>query len=567
MKNRASNAEIRRTLAARAASLKRERAPHESVWSQIRANFEPSFGRSITQLQATNADRNAPLDDSAIINSHPRTALSRLGAGMQGGITSPASQWFRLNIRDSLISERNDVSEWLDEVTKEMASVFGKSNVYTALHQTYLHLGAFGTSAAIIVPDDQSVMHCIFLDTGSYWLAADRRGEISTLLRAFQFTASQIRDEFGKEAAAADAAVQNALDANRLEDTFLVWHLIQPNDGTFDVHETHPFVSIYWRDTSSEDTLLAVRSFAYCPIIAPRWQILNGSYGFGPGHVSLSDAKELQSLETDSLKALALLNDPPLAAPASMEQSAINTFPGGVTYYDSLGSDKPTIGPLYEVRPNIEHLEAKIRQVEGRIDRNFFNDLFAMMLSLNQRPKQMTAREVNELAAEKMALLGPVLTRLNTDLLDRLIDAGFSICYEAGRFPPPPEIIQNADLNVEYVSILHTEQQSVSRLGAMIRLTDFISLIAPASPECVDKIDADQAIDEASKVLAVPAKIIRSDKDVAKLRAARAAQQQAIMQAEQASRIIPGAARAARDLGETTAAPGSILAGLTGAQQ
>lgn len=567
MKTRASNADLRRTLAARAASLKRERVPHESVWTSIRQNFEPAFGRSINQLTATNADRNAPLDDSAIINSHPRTALSRLGAGMQGGITSPASQWFRLTISDGKTSERTDVREWLDEVTKTIAAAFAKSNIYTTLHQTYLHLGAFGTSAALIIPDDEADMHAIFLDAGSYWIAADRRGGISTLLRAFQFTASQIRDEFGAEAAAADTAVSNALAANRHEDTFLIWHLIQPNDGSFEVPDTHPFVSIYWRDASSEDTILAVRSFSYCPILAPRWQILNGSYGFGPGHVSLSDAKELQRLETDSLKSLALLNDPPLTAPASMRQDAVNTFPGGITYYDPLGSDKPAITPLYEVRPNIEHLEAKIRQVESRIDRNFFNDLFAMMLNLNQRPKQMTAREVNELAAEKMALLGPVLTRLNTDLLDRLVDAAFAILLESNRFPAPPEILLGQPLNVQYVSILHTEQQSVSRLGSMIRLCDFIAMIAPASPDCVDKIDADQAIDEASQVLAVPARVIRSDAAVAKIREARAAQQQAAMQAEAASRLIPGAAKAARDLGETSAAPGSLLSNLTGAAQ
>jgi hypothetical protein len=190
-----------------------------------------------------------------------------------------------------------------------------------------------------------------------------------------------------------------------------------------------------------------------------------------------------------------------------------------------------------------------------------------MMLHLNQRPKQMTAREVNELAAEKMALLGPVLTRLNTDLLDRLVDAAFAILLESNRFPAPPEILLGQPLNVQYVSILHTEQQSVSRLGSMIRLCDFIAMIAPASPDCVDKIDADQAIDEASQVLAVPARIIRSDTDVAKIREARAAQQQAAMQAEAASRLIPGAAKAVRDLGETSAAPGSLLSNLTGAAQ
>lgn len=567
---RTDTANLRRRLDRRAASLKREREPHETVWKEIRRHFEPQFGRPIDNPAGAPADRNATLEDSAIINSHPRLALSRLGAGMHGGITSPSTQWFRLVVDDPSVSERPDATDWLDDLTQDMSGVFSRSNTYLTLHQSYLHL-VFGNSCFLVVPDPDTTLHTLLLDEGSYWLAADRKGRVNTLLRCFSFTASQIRDEFGDAAAQADNSVAQSLARQADDDNFTVWNLIMPNDGSAspDIPKDRPFLSVYWRDGSPADTVLDIRSYSYNPIIAPRWHVLSGVYGFGPGHIALSDAKELQKLEADRLKAIAKITEPPVTVPESMRDEPINTFPGGITYRKDGGLDperRPSVAPLYEVNPDLSHISAIIAEVERRIDQNFFVDLFAMMLNLNQRPKQMTAREVNELAAEKMALLGPVLSRLNVDMLDPLIEAAYAIMLAAGRVQPPPEALNAQPITVKYVSILHTEQQSTSRLGAMIRLTDFLALVSPASPECADKLDADQAVDEAAKVLAVPSRIIRPDQQVADIRRQRDQARQAAVQAE-ALKAAPGLASAAKTLSETTSPPGSALSMLTAGPQ
>lgn len=563
-------AALRRTLEARAESLKADRTPHEPVWRDIFAHFEPQFGRPLDGIQEQASQQSADRRDDLIVNSHTRLVLSRLGAGMQGGITSPSTQWFRLTVEDSALAERPDVKDWLDDVTQTLAAAFSGSNIYTVLHQVYLHL-VCGNSAALIVPDEETALHAIHLDEGSYWLAVNRRGNVATLLRAFSFTAAQIRDEFGQEAADEDTPVKNALDAHKDETPFIVWNLVTPNRGEAkaDIPKDRPYLSFYWRQGAASDRLLDLRSYGYKPIIAPRWHVLAGPYGFGPGHVGLSDAKELQRIEEDILEATALVVRPPLTAPESMEATPINNFPGGITFRRDGGADperRPSIAPLYESRPDIGALRAQGAAVEERLNRAFFVDLFAMMLNLNQRPKIMTAREVNELSQEKMSLLGPVLTRMNTDLLDPLIDAGFSILLASGKLPPPPAVLSEKTLSVKYVSILHTEQQSTSRLGAMIRLADFFSIVAPISPQCVDKIDADQALDEAAAVLDVPARIIRDDKSVAALREERARQQQAAAAAEQA-KSMPGMARAARDLADTRTGTGSALDTLIDATQ
>ena len=51
--------------------------------------------------------------------------------------------------------------------------------------------------------------------------------------------------------------------------------------------------------------------------------------------------------------------------------------------------------------------------------------------------------------------------------------------------------------------------------------------LAQASPQILDKIDADQLVDELAQRMGVPASIIRSDEEVAKIRQEREQAQQA----------------------------------------
>ena len=90
------------------------------------------------------------------------------------------------------------------------------------------------------------------------------------------------------------------------------------------------------------------------------------------------------------------------------------------------------------------------------------------MLAQTDR-RQITAREVAEKHEEKLLMLGPVLERLHTELLDPLIDRTFNILQQNGVLPVPPPELQNKDLNVEYVSVLAQAQRLVAT-GAVDRV-------------------------------------------------------------------------------------------------
>ncbi|PWG73491.1 phage head-tail adapter protein, partial [Enterococcus hirae] len=79
-------------------------------------------------------------------------------------------------------------------------------------------------------------------------------------------------------------------------------------------------------------------------------------------------------------------------------------------------------------------------------------------LSLSDR-REMTAREVQERHEEKLLMLGPVIERVQNELLDPMIDRVFSIALRGNALPPPPEELEGVDLRVEYISILAQAQR------------------------------------------------------------------------------------------------------------
>ncbi|MFX5302073.1 portal protein, partial [Acinetobacter baumannii] len=99
-------------------------------------------------------------------------------------------------------------------------------------------------------------------------------------------------------------------------------------------------------------------------------------------------------------------------------------------------------------------------QCQERVKRAFHTDLF-MMLDAFDKGK-MTATEVYERKSEKMLMLGPVVERQIDELLRPLVE----ICVERVLANSEylrqiaPEAIQNADVEINFVSILALAQKS-----------------------------------------------------------------------------------------------------------
>lgn len=569
--------DLRGWLDRRAASLKRERTPHEGFWRTLAENYEPDLGRALADEGTDAEDRAAPPRDAKLMTSTPRTELRRMAAAMKSGTANESRQWYRLRVKGPAraAAENPAWTRWLDDLTRGMSALLDQSNAYGAIGRMFLHTILFGTSAGVVAGDHpEDILDVRVIDTGAFWIGSTRRDRVDVLLRRVCMTAREIMEEFGEKRCPADAA--RACETGSDEKRLTLWNLICPNrDGRFpDLDKGMAFASVWYTDARNacggEDTagVVDIRGYPYNPILCPRWDITDGVYGTGPGRIGMPEVLELYRLEFDSLKAIAKSVEPPLAAPEGMEGRAVNTYPGGITYYpESMGRDR-SLHPLFEQAPDIQKIELKIQQVEARLRRVFYADLFnAVLNTAGQAGPQMTARQVEEMSGEKISLLGPVLTNLNHGLFDPLIGAVFGVMLDKGLVPEPPESLQGTEFQAEYVSTLHMRQQEEARLGGIMRFSQFAGGVLALNPDSALKIDFDQMLDEAAAALAVPGSVIRSDKDVARLlEAARDAQARLQEDAARAEtgRQVPGYADAAKTLSETPAGGTNALEALLG---
>ena len=152
----------------------------------------------------------------------------------------------------------------------------------------------------------------------------------------------------------------------------------------------------------------------------------------------------------------------------------------------------------------------------------------------------MTATEVVERHEEKLVLLGPVLQRVNVELLDPLMDDVFTFAMEQNIIPEPPESIAGQDLRVEYMSLLAQAQQAVAA-SSMERTLGFAGNLVAVFPQIVDNIDADKAIREYSEIMGNAANLLVDQEQVDKIRADRQAQEMQQMQQMQQAQTAQNA--------------------------
>jgi hypothetical protein len=275
--------------------------------------------------------------------------------------------------------------------------------------------------------------------------------------------------------------------------------------------------SLYF-ELNGNTALLRESGFKQFPAVCPRWGVAGGDiYGNSPGMEALGDIKQLQHEQLRKANAIDYQTNPPLDVPTNMKNQDVNRLPGGITYRD------PTSGggikSLFEVNLNLEFLLADIKDCRDRINGAFFADLF-MMLDNNVSPA-MTATEVAERHEEKMLMIGPVLERLNDELLYPLIETTFTHMLEAGIIPPPPPEMQGQGLNIEFISVLAIGTNSVDRFVASM------GTVAGMKPEVLDNFDPDEWAGVYSDMLGVDPKLIVGSQQVAMIRQARAKAQAA----------------------------------------
>lgn len=516
-------------------ALQAERNPFESTYRDLVDYILPTAGR----FEAVDRQFDEGMYD-CIYDATATDAVGVLAAGMLSGMTSPARPWFRLTTGDRRLDQRTDVKRWLAETTEAMQRVFLQSNVYQALEQCYRELGVFGTACMIALPSQRSVIHVDVMTVGEYWIASDSEQHVNTLFRRLTMTAEQIVDEFGEDRAS-DAVKKAYKNPGQRYKVFSVIHAVYPREQynrKSPLNTDMPYASVYFEERSDDrnNKTLREEGFSKFPGLCPRWEIHGGNtYGTSPGMKALRPVMGLQVEVKRKGQAIDMQTNPPMLYPDTMEDRQSDFAPGGISYYPA-GTNPQQAVPAVASVANLQHLMLDIQETRQAINGFFYKDLFTAIMSTPRTNR--TATEVDQIAQERMALLGPVLQRLNAELLEPLINTAYECMVRKSEalikedkeplIPPKPEDVE--ELQVTFESILVQALRAAGITAEDRFLTTVLSL-SQASPEVIDLVDFDTLIRNRADDQGVDPRIIRSKEDVAEIRDARqqAQQQQAAM--------------------------------------
>lgn len=522
--------------------LKSLQAEYDSSWRDhyidITENILPRTGRYLNVNTKPNDGTKANYN---ILDCEGTLAHGIASAGMQTGMTSPSRPWFRTTLKDRDLAKYGPVKIWLEEVRNRLLHIFSNSNFYNTTHQVFEEITGFGTGSMIILPDPKTIIRGYAFTVGEYYLGLGPDLRINTIYRVFWMQAGNMIQEYGKK----NVSDYTLRRAERDRDSWVqVVHAIEPNwdrDWTKIDSQNMPFRSVYYEYNTRPKhnrKILRYKGFLDFPVMAPRWSA-RGSEIYAdncPGMTALADIKSLQEMEEQSLDALEKLVNPPMSAPASMEDNTKSNEAGSVTYVPAGAPD--AFKPTFTVKPDFEKIEYKSKGKKELINRAFHTDLF-LIIAHDDRPNK-TATEVSIKKEEKLLMIGPVIERVAPEMLDPAIKRTFFIAERMGLMPPRPEELGDQEFEIEHISILAQAQKLVQTAG-LEQIVGFVKATAEVIPEAVDKLDADESIDKYSEMVGTPPSVIRSDEKVDGIRKSREEEIARERQAQELANMTEGA--------------------------
>ena len=498
--------------------LKSQRQNWESHWQEVADYMQPR--KADVTKSRSKGDKRTEL----IFDSSPLQSVELLAASLHGMLTNPATPWFSLRFKEDDIENEDEAKEWLESATETMYSAFNRSNFQQEIFELYHDLITFGTAAMFIEEDDDDLLKFSTRHINEMYIAENDKGRIDTVFRKFKLSARAAIQKFGN----VSPNIATTAKKDPYEEVEIL-HAVYPRSD-FDPKKQDksnmPFESVYLEAGTGEE--LSVSGFREFPFVVPRYlKASHEIYGRSPAMTALPDVKMLNEMSKTTIKSAQKQVDPPLLVPDDGFILPVRTVPGGLNFYRAGTRDRIetlNIGANTPLGLNME---------EQR--RNSIRNAFYVNQLMMQNGPQMTATEVVQRNEEKMRLLGPVLGRLQSELLKPLIDRAFAILLRKNLFRQAPEFLSGKDIEIEYVSPLAKAQKS-TELQSIMRAIEIMGSLSNVAP-VFDHINMDKLVRHLADIVGVPQKVLKPQSELNAERQQAQQQQEQMQQMQQLQQV------------------------------
>ena len=506
-----------------------------------------------------------------IHDSTAANALQLFSSGLQSFVVSEQDRWFEFVFPHPRMIELPGARGWIQEVERIQYESLARSNFYSELSPLVLDAGSAGTASQRFTYDEgaqQSIfqtMHPL-----ECYIAENKFRQVDTVFRVFTLTKRQAIQQFG-----AENLSRRIMGTRSYTDTFQFLHAVFPRsdvDPSMGLRPREmgsvmsvdaPWMSIYKEVNSmsfnnistlfdqdapsyigEQQRVISVGGYREFPYAVWRWDTLPETpYGVSPTQRMLPQIRTLQFVGEMVKTSAQLHARPPYNVPAAMQGRA-RVYPGAFNYYSDhrmkLEAVTQAGGDFPISRDSQEDLRKQVNQSYGV-------DWFVLVSRVAEGSATRTATEIQEMQAEKAAVLSAVRRRMSPDYLVPTLAWQFAQEKKRDRFPPaPPAVLEFAkrfgsgDLKVNFVGPLAQAQKELAQVRGPLRFVRSLGEIAPIMQQ-VDGIKWERFVNHLAHESNVPVDVIMSEAELQEKRrqaAERVQRQQALEQLDTESKAF-----------------------------
>lgn len=482
---------LARQIIDKVAALKSNRMNFEKSWQEISELVLPRKA-DFTVMQTAGSPKTRKLFETTAVN-----AAELLAAGLHGLMTNPAGKWFALQTPKA--SESKAVRQWLEQAERVIADEIARpaAAFATNIHEVYLDLAVLGTAGLYVGWNEDK--DCLLFQSrflGELFIAENAAGQVDEVYRVFRLSVSKIVKTWGESVL--PERLKFLYKQGKDEECEII-HAVLPNplyekDAVFQ----KPILSAYV--LKDGQTVLFSGGFEEMPLPVVRWSKASGEvYGRSPAFSALPDIKMLQEMMRETLIAAQLANRPPVLVRDDDQFSPLATVPGGVIRYNGEPPKPFSSGANSGIGLDM------MNEIRARLRTAFYNDVL-----MTTKDAQMTATEVLHRTEEKMRLLGPVFGRIQTELLNPMMERVFGLLIRHGKLPPLPDVLRGKTPAVSYLSPLSLAQRQVEA-QAMVQTLELAEGFLKLQPDAATVFDVPKTVRKIAEMYGISDDLLHAE--------------------------------------------------------
>lgn len=495
-------------------------------------------------------------DGTAGAASHLATS-SMIGALWPNGSKSIKVEPPRILRKDAL--QTDEIKDWYEFVTETITDVMDhpEAGLLTSLEEYMNDNIVFGLSGIGVFEKDDDEVPFVFraIDAKQACIDENQDGVVDTVYTERVMTVRQVVMMYGLENVS--TAVRKQFNERRYDEKIKILHAIEPRlerDLESAAAKDMPVASVH----IEVETKKILKNSGYTEMavfIVRFWKAMGEMRGRSPAMEALPDILEINAIREAVPIAIEKQLDPPLKVmdDGALGGGVIDTSAGAMNVFSISGrignATYTPVEPIYTVG-ELQSAYTRIAELTEAINNHFFKD---RLMDFNNE-QRMTLGEAHLRNGLREQSLGTIYARQLKELFSPLIQRVFNGLLRRGYFGVvrgsrqeetitqlggtpryiPDSVAQLMRLGrdvytIKFINPAARIMQSEELLGLQ-RLTEYTIGVAQAQPEALDNINIDSLIHKVKSLTGASEEVMNSMDTVAKIREARAQQQQQMAQ-------------------------------------